>query len=465
MHVSRTYQLIKEDALLLPKRSTYHHLEPIGIGTSAVESLTSYISRLAAAHRVSVATLYEFTIVPGLNKSYLADQDHLGPASTLNAGFRNQIKNINGVGKVAREWVNLFEKLTLRRDLTRLTFLNWSEVLTPQKLHRNYQAWCPACYEEMRGSNGIIYQPLIWSVQVLKICYRHQVCLVDQCPQCNRQFLGLTRRLCLGFCPKCNYWLGSVVNLPSAECVLSDSQLEWQKFVSNNICGLISFTQYDSLLPSKGNIGKWLQTFADQITNGKMQRLSALLGKSNLTVWEWRHGRVRPLLFELMRICYCMNIRLVELLTGKLLTEKSSFNFRQFPNELEPTKKSRSPRPFDYSKVRPQLEKYLDMSPPVSMSRVATEIGYDRGLLYKYIPDLYCKIRDRYQEFLKSRCRRRRLEREEEVTRACLELYRQGVYLTDSTVADFLSKPSYRGRRDVRAIIVMTRKRLGQTRK
>jgi hypothetical protein len=96
---------------------------------------------------------------------------------------------------------------------------------------------------------------------------------------------------------------------------------------------------------------------------------------------------------------------------------------------------------------------------------VAVELGYDRGLLYKYLPDLYCKIRDRYKEFIQSGWRKQRLQLEEEVKEACLELYRQGVYLTVPAVADFLSQPTYKGRRDVRAIVLETRRQLGQSKK
>jgi hypothetical protein len=99
------------------------------------------------------------------------------------------------------------------------------------------------------------------------------------------------------------------------------------------------------------------------------------------------------------------------------------------------------------------------------MTRVSTDLGYDRGLLYKYLPDLYGKIRDRYKEFIQSERRRRRLQFEEEVKEACLELHRQGVHLTVPAVADFLDKPTYEGRRDVRAIVLETRRQLGQSRK
>ncbi len=465
MQVTTNYPLLRNETPPLPERSSYYHLEPVGAGTAFVESLTSYISRLAAAHCVSIATLYEYTIVPSLKKHYLSAPEHSGSGVTLLGVFKKQIKTINGVGKVAREWSDLFENLTHCQDLTRLTFLPWSEVLTYSKLTRNNQAWCSVCYEEMRDTGGIIYQPLIWTVEVLQICPRHRVYLVDQCPQCNHQFPNLTRRLRLGFCPSCNYWLGRKAELCSAGRLQTNTWLEWQEFVGDNICELILVTQAEAHKSSKNNIAKWIQTFADRITDGKTQPLSALLGRPYLTVYEWRCGRIRPMLFELLRICYCLGLRLVDLLTGSGLKENFSFNFRQFPVELEPIRKTRTPRPFDCSRVRRQVERYLDVTPPVSMAKVAAELGYDRGLLYKYLPDLHRKICDRHKEFLQAECKKRRIQLQEEVREVCLELYRKGVYLTERSVAEFLGKPTYKGRRNVRAMILETRRQLGQSRK
>lgn len=98
-------------------------------------------------------------------------------------------------------------------------------------------------------------------------------------------------------------------------------------------------------------------------------------------------------------------------------------------------------------------------------SGVSFELGYTRGLLYKHLPDLHRKIRDRYQDFKQAECKRRHIQLQEEVREACLKLYRQGVYLTAPSVANFLDKPTYKVRRDVRAIILETRRQLGQSRK
>ena len=47
-----------------PRRSRLYRLEPIGIGTPEVESLSSYLNRLAQAHRVTVTTLIVHELLP-----------------------------------------------------------------------------------------------------------------------------------------------------------------------------------------------------------------------------------------------------------------------------------------------------------------------------------------------------------------------------------------------------------------
>lgn len=44
---------------LIPTRTRYYSLDPVGIGTPLVESMTSYVVRLAAEHRFKVSTLIQ----------------------------------------------------------------------------------------------------------------------------------------------------------------------------------------------------------------------------------------------------------------------------------------------------------------------------------------------------------------------------------------------------------------------
>ncbi|HEY7068447.1 MAG TPA: hypothetical protein VII06_43770 [Chloroflexota bacterium] len=58
----------------VPPRSRLFHLAPIGIGTPETESLTSYLTRLAAAHSVRVRELVVHECLPFLGRSHLAER-------------------------------------------------------------------------------------------------------------------------------------------------------------------------------------------------------------------------------------------------------------------------------------------------------------------------------------------------------------------------------------------------------
>jgi len=62
--------------LTLPAYSPHsrlYALEPLGVDTSHVESLTSYMARLAAAHSVSLRTLVIQELLPLLKRDYLSN--------------------------------------------------------------------------------------------------------------------------------------------------------------------------------------------------------------------------------------------------------------------------------------------------------------------------------------------------------------------------------------------------------
>src|SRR5712691_8530009 len=60
--------------LTIPARTRLVPLEPIGVGTAYVESLTSYTCRLAHVHSITVGKLFNHEIGPMINKLYLASE-------------------------------------------------------------------------------------------------------------------------------------------------------------------------------------------------------------------------------------------------------------------------------------------------------------------------------------------------------------------------------------------------------
>ncbi|TEB10646.1 TniQ family protein [Pelotomaculum propionicicum] len=179
----------------IPPRSRLYHLEPVGIGTPYVESLTSYISRLADAHSLYTSTL----VLRELAKA---------SSQPIYTGF-DRSSAINGLINMATSWVSALESLTLRNDLRFLTMLTWAEVLPAVGLTRKWKAWCPTCFEEWRMAEQPIYDPLLWTLQVIKVCPYHRQYLQLKCPYCNQDDIPLlTWRSRPGYCPKCEQWLG-----------------------------------------------------------------------------------------------------------------------------------------------------------------------------------------------------------------------------------------------------------------
>lgn len=134
-------------SLTLPAYSPHsrlYALEPLGLGTPNIESLTSYVSRLAEAHSVSLRTLVIQELLPLLKRDYLFNPF----GNSLDAFWIEAARALNGTGILATDWAQALECLTLRTDLRFLTLLPWAAVLTQQRLLRITRAWCPDCFVE-----------------------------------------------------------------------------------------------------------------------------------------------------------------------------------------------------------------------------------------------------------------------------------------------------------------------------
>ncbi|HAJ61780.1 MAG TPA: hypothetical protein DCP31_23145, partial [Cyanobacteria bacterium UBA8543] len=112
---------------LFPPRSYLYHLQPIGIGTANVESLTGYITRLAQAHCIEPGILMERVVAPvGIKIP--------GSTKSSRTGVFGHTATFNGTGMMAAQWVQALESLTLRSDLRFLTMLTWTNVIPPRGL-------------------------------------------------------------------------------------------------------------------------------------------------------------------------------------------------------------------------------------------------------------------------------------------------------------------------------------------
>jgi len=192
------FPLWDTEPINVPPRSRLYALVPIGLGTPEVESLSSYITRLAYAHSFTVRRLVMREIVPAFER----DSPLMQPVA------RRIGARINGFSLEAERWCDSLERLTSRNDLRFCTFLPWRELFDSRRLIRDDRAWCPRCFDEWRQSDQTVYEPLIWSCEAAKVCARHRIPLEARCPVCTKQLPILSSMMQAGFCSSCGGWLG-----------------------------------------------------------------------------------------------------------------------------------------------------------------------------------------------------------------------------------------------------------------
>jgi len=433
------YPMMEAATCPVSPRSRLYRLEPIGIGTPFTESLTSYVCRLARAHHVTMSSLFEEILVPALGKEYLLAPEHCSAGARLTSRAL-KLHSVNGVGGAERDWIAAVESLILGYDLRFLTLTLWSDVLTSRHLLRTSLAWCPECFEEDRINGRPIYLPLIWHLKVVQMCSHHRRQLVNTCPGCGKQLYLLARRAFPGHCSSCTTWLGSS-NKPSPN-PMSEAVIKWQEVVTTNVGELIA--NAPSLnSPTKDGIAKILQASIDKLFEGEMIRLARLLGKSKSTVCYWYHGKTRPTLEELLKICYCINVPLISMLLGNEHILGTLSQVRPLPKVHPPRVRRQPAERLNYSEIELKLRSLiLDDIPPMSVREAAEIVGCGYRILHLKFPYLCHIIATNYKNAEKKRLENKLEHLETEVRHAVSELRLQGIYPSMKEVANFLGNPT-----------------------
>src|SRR6188768_1997140 len=128
---------------VLPARSRLYPLEPIGIGTPFVESLSGYIARLADAHAVSVGDLVGRELSPSNSKPLTSFARFTSQSRTNSHRFHARSHAINGFGESSKRWIDALETATLQKELRFLTLSLFDGAFSRQGATRHSRAWCP----------------------------------------------------------------------------------------------------------------------------------------------------------------------------------------------------------------------------------------------------------------------------------------------------------------------------------
>src|SRR5260370_1218189 len=414
----------------IPPRSRLYNLTPLGLNSSLVESLTSYICRLAYEHHLEVGTLIQYSIAPVLGKRYITDDKSRSISS-----FLRYPSPINGNGTMASDWVGALGALTLRADLAFLTLLVGTNALSQRDLLQPVRQWCPMCYEGWRRQGTIIYDPLLWSINGITVCPEHCQLLERCCPYCSSPLPWLTWCSRPGCCSSCGRWLGKDDGHSQVE--------EKDKYIAETVGGFLAHIPQLSLLIPREGVIQSLRDLIAATSEGNMAAFSRNLGLPKTTLWELVQGYFSPSLPFLLQLCYQFRLSLLQFLIGGGHIAPS-----ESPLSQEQTRKRDVRRPFEREKVQQALEDILDdwQNVPLSMREVARRLGYPVRTIETHFPIPCGEISRRYADFRKQQGQLRKARLRQRITEAARIVLIQGENLTYHRGGTIVGEPAcFRG--------------------
>ena len=381
----------------LPPRSRLYSLAPIGVGTAFVEGLTSYVSRLAAAHSVSVGDLVGRELSDnGTGPLPLVYPNKRSqPSKAQHHCFFGASYSPNGVGDTPRLWIEVLETKTLRSDLRLLTLLPFCGILPDPGLFRKRRAWCPDCYRGWRRDGRLVYEPLLWSFRAVTICPLHLRPLQERCPRCNRGSRPLAIYTRPGHCSRCQRWLGVRSQDGAAPRPNDQREMSHASWVATAVGGLLEAAPQLSEGLMRTAVRKNLRDLVGRFTAGNAAAFAQGLSISYSILDGWLRGEFVARMDNLLQLSEKLNVAPIHLITPESAlrnvdAEKVERTMRDGPGH-----RKRFPKANEILRL---LREALKQVPPPSLAALAHTLGFqDVSRLYQLDVELCRSIAKRYR--------------------------------------------------------------------
>lgn len=381
----------------IPPRSRLYCLEPIGVGSSSVECLASYIARLAEAHCVTLKALMMRVIFPSQGQDF-TKRDHYRHLSIF---WEQNCSSLNGSSSMAGHWVAVMQSLTSCDSLRFLTMLTWSEVTAINKLMRQRKAWCPTCYDDWRQAHQVLYDPLLWALNSVQMCPRHRRQLVTVCPRCRASLPFLSPVTHPGYCPHCVGWLGGAsAGEEAASTSIDRDDFERQCWIAEQAGELLAAAPDLTVVPAKEQIARMLSLCVDHYMQGNISVLARKMNVSPSCLWNYLRKGAIPYFDSLLHLCYTLSISPLEFLTASSLPRRA---FLPIPvKELPEVSRGSGNRitQDDVRHMRHVLETLLareEIARYPSLKEIAQWFSCSVNTLRRHFPDLCRASVNRYK--------------------------------------------------------------------
>ncbi|KOP79918.1 TniQ family protein [Cytobacillus solani] len=385
------------DEFLSSRTVLYNNIEPLGIGTPYIESLTSYISRLAINHNVRMTTFLNEMIGPFIELPYLASEF----AKNLTPTRYNLI---NGISTINIEFIKVLERLTGRNDIQHMTFINWKGILANNIVSKN-RRWCTLCLNYMKKNSREIYEPLIWLVSNINKCGIHGTRFKEVCPNCNKKLGFVHQNLVVGYCQYCSGWLAE-----SEDSIYNEPLTDYEHFVINNYKQLFEQCSKLTSFPSRNFMSLILPKIKDDLGIEYLLDFAGFLDVRYLTLIDWIKNKHIPNPVSLLEICSKINCTIFDLINLSNKTDKKIINKNVVIKVEAKVSKER---------LKIHLLEEIAKDNPRSLNHVCRDMRITAKFASYHFPELCEKIVTRFSSY-KCDLNSKRLKRIEEILNIAL---------------------------------------------
>lgn len=307
MHiVSRSVR--RPRALILPL--------PVDAAGAAVESLTSWFEALCEVNQVSANVVMTSVVLPWIR--------HSDSGSRLGFSLWSNQKLPLLMGTAGTiDICNALTSLSGATGLQAKTLLAWNAHCGtwPLLLTSNGKRWCPSCYADDLEQYGRTYDRLLWQVEGVAVCTKHQTELLATCLSCGRSG---HRHLCpdkvAGFCQYCAAWLGKCA-VEADPAVGHETRYEY--WAATSIEAMLDRPN-ESWDRSASSLALMLNALCNRHHADDMTDMGRHLNRGKGSVWGWLHGNIRPNNEALQMISFAYQIPMHDLLLGNFQALESA---------------------------------------------------------------------------------------------------------------------------------------------
>lgn len=431
----------------LPARSKLHHLQPLGLGTGDVESLTSYFCRLSNSHSCSTHDLAAFVMTNSQTQRW-PQYANENPRPR----FIWHERAIAGICDAAQTWSAALSELTGVERLDRLTLLPLQGLIVAKSLMAQQARWCPECLAQDLAEGRAVYFRLGWDIGANKVCHHHHTVLVAHCPMCERSRVRHSSHCVVpGWCCHCGSFLGTPkaslqtqkVNVSALGPPPTEEPTELRLLLqrAGQIDQLLTHTSANQptgnkFEPDLQKMHKSIEFLIEKMDFGVAAHFAKRVGIGKPCLHGWRKNKSAITLEGALQVGSYTGMDLASFFEGQTQKWVKPDVLEQLTLELQhpPRLAGRCPRVHDWPAIRLKLKSYLKSIEPLSVTQIGHELDIDDRLLYLHANDVARQLAQRQLTYRERHFKVEIAHATEKVRQACCVLSGQGIGISPAAL-------------------------------